>query len=198
MEPSGLHGVLDLVGLVENHRGHQDDHRDGEPGAERPAGEERDDDDAEGADAADDDGDLKEGEIQVRHEHDGRQGDHEGAGGHRLVRARVGDGRLVGAAAGRGNEEAVRRADIVVAALGVAHFVKPSWIKPGAVVLDVGITRHTDADGKATLVGDVDQGVAEVAGYLSPNPGGVGPMTRAMLVKNVVDAAERSLAKTAI
>jgi methylenetetrahydrofolate dehydrogenase (NADP+) / methenyltetrahydrofolate cyclohydrolase len=84
----------------------------------------------------------------------------------------------------------IRQADIVVAALGVAHFVKPEWIKPGAVVLDVGITR-VDKEGETTLVGDVDPLVAEVAGYLSPNPGGVGPMTRAMLVRNVVKAANR-------
>lgn len=79
--------------------------------------------------------------------------------------------------------EHVRRADIVVAALGQPHFVKPEWIKPGAAVLDVGITRVA-----AGLVGDVDPAVSEVAGYLSPNPGGVGPMTRAMLVANVVRA----------
>ena len=78
----------------------------------------------------------------------------------------------------------VRRADIVVAAIGQPHFVKPDWIKPGAAVLDVGITR---VDGN--LVGDVDPAVMEVAGYVSPNPGGVGPMTRAMLLKNVVLAA---------
>ncbi len=84
----------------------------------------------------------------------------------------------------------VRQADIVVAALGVAHFVKPEWIKPGAVVLDVGITR-VDKNGETTLVGDVDPLVSEVAGSLSPNPGGVGPMTRAMLVRNVVKAANR-------
>ena len=88
-------------------------------------------------------------------------------------------------------EQAIARADIVVAALGVEHFVQPEWIKPGAAVLDVGITRITDAEGNATLVGDVHPDVAEVAGWLSPNPGGVGPMTRAMLVKNVVDAASR-------
>ncbi len=82
----------------------------------------------------------------------------------------------------------VRRADIVVAAVGVANFVKADWIKPGAAVLDVGITRIEEGS-KASLVGDVDPGVAAVAGYLSPNPGGVGPMTRAMLVKNVVDSA---------
>ena len=81
--------------------------------------------------------------------------------------------------------EAVKRADIVVAAIGSPHFVKPEWIKPGAAVLDVGITR-TDAG----LVGDVDPQVSEVAGFLSPNPGGVGPMTRAMLLKNVVLAAQ--------
>jgi methylenetetrahydrofolate dehydrogenase (NADP+)/methenyltetrahydrofolate cyclohydrolase len=84
----------------------------------------------------------------------------------------------------------IRQADIVVAALGVAHFVKPDWIKPGGVVLDVGITR-VDKDGETSLVGDVDPLVSEVAGYLSPNPGGVGPMTRAMLVRNVVKAANR-------
>ena len=84
--------------------------------------------------------------------------------------------------------EAVKRADIVVAALGVAHFVQPDWIKPGAAVLDVGVTR---VDGGSTLAGDIHPDVASIAGYLSPNPGGVGPMTRAMLVKNVVEAASR-------
>lgn len=84
--------------------------------------------------------------------------------------------------------DSVKRADVVVAAVGVKHFLKPDWVKQGAVVLDVGITR-TEVDGIVTLVGDVDPGVAAVAGYLSPNPGGVGPMTRAMLVKNVVDRA---------
>jgi methylenetetrahydrofolate dehydrogenase (NADP+)/methenyltetrahydrofolate cyclohydrolase len=86
--------------------------------------------------------------------------------------------------------ESVKRADIVIAALGVAHFVQPDWIKPGAAVLDVGITR-VETEGKTTLVGDVHPDVANIAGYLSPNPGGVGPMTRAMLVKNVVDSASR-------
>jgi methylenetetrahydrofolate dehydrogenase (NADP+)/methenyltetrahydrofolate cyclohydrolase len=79
--------------------------------------------------------------------------------------------------------EHVLRADIVVAALGQPHFVKPEWIKPGAAVLDVGISRL-----ESGLVGDVHPDVAELAGYLSPNPGGVGPMTRAMLVSNVVRA----------
>lgn len=85
--------------------------------------------------------------------------------------------------------ESVKRADIVVAALGVPHFVKPEWIKPGAAVLDVGITR-VERDGETTLVGDVDPGVFDIAGFVSPNPGGVGPMTRAMLVRNVVRAAK--------
>jgi methylenetetrahydrofolate dehydrogenase (NADP+)/methenyltetrahydrofolate cyclohydrolase len=80
----------------------------------------------------------------------------------------------------------IRAADVVVAALGKPHFVKPDWIKPGAAVLDVGITR---VDGK--LVGDVDPEVAALAGWLSPNPGGVGPMTRAMLLHNVVKMAGR-------
>jgi methylenetetrahydrofolate dehydrogenase (NADP+)/methenyltetrahydrofolate cyclohydrolase len=89
----------------------------------------------------------------------------------------------------------VRRADIVVAAVGVPHLVKPDWIKPGAAVLDVGITRVQDEEtGKGRLTGDVDPAVAEVAGHLSPNPGGVGPMTRAMLLANVVKAAELRLA----
>jgi methylenetetrahydrofolate dehydrogenase (NADP+) / methenyltetrahydrofolate cyclohydrolase len=88
-------------------------------------------------------------------------------------------------------EHIIKRADIVIAAVGVAHFVQPEWIKPGAAVLDVGVTRVEGADG-ATLLGDVHPDVAAIAGYLSPNPGGVGPMTRAMLVKNVVDSADRS------
>jgi methylenetetrahydrofolate dehydrogenase (NADP+)/methenyltetrahydrofolate cyclohydrolase len=87
-------------------------------------------------------------------------------------------------------EHIIKRADIVIAAVGVAHFVLPEWIKPGAAVLDVGVTRVETADG-AKLLGDVHPDVAAVAGYLSPNPGGVGPMTRAMLVKNVVDSASR-------
>lgn len=86
----------------------------------------------------------------------------------------------------------VRCADIVVAAVGQPHLVQAEWIKPGAAVLDVGVTRvGTTESGKAKLAGDVDPAVAEVAGWLSPNPGGVGPMTRAMLVANVVETAER-------
>ena len=86
----------------------------------------------------------------------------------------------------------VRRADIVIAAVGVPGLVKADWVKPGAAVLDVGITRMINPDtGKAKLIGDIDPGVAEVAAFLSPVPGGVGPMTRAMLMYNVVAAAER-------
>ncbi|MEU3725558.1 bifunctional methylenetetrahydrofolate dehydrogenase/methenyltetrahydrofolate cyclohydrolase [Streptomyces sp. NPDC031705] len=82
----------------------------------------------------------------------------------------------------------LRQADIVVAAAGVPHLVKPEDVKPGAAVLDVGVSR--DESGK--IVGDVHPGVAEVAGWISPNPGGVGPMTRAQLLVNVVEAAERT------
>ncbi|MET4703474.1 bifunctional methylenetetrahydrofolate dehydrogenase/methenyltetrahydrofolate cyclohydrolase [Frigoribacterium sp. UYMn621] len=86
----------------------------------------------------------------------------------------------------------VRRADIVIAAVGVPGLVKADWVKPGAAVLDVGITRVMNPDtGKAKLIGDIDPAVAEVAAFLSPVPGGVGPMTRAMLMYNVVAAAER-------
>ena len=85
----------------------------------------------------------------------------------------------------------VRRADIVVAAVGVPHLIVPSWIKPGAAVLDVGITRVTDIHtGTAQLTGDVHPDVVDTPGCVSPNPGGVGPMTRAMLLRNVVIAAE--------
>lgn len=79
-----------------------------------------------------------------------------------------------------------KRADIVVAAIGSAHFLKAKDIKSGATVLDVGISR-TDSG----LVGDVDPDVMAVAGFVAPMPGGVGPMTRAMLLKNVVEACER-------
>jgi methylenetetrahydrofolate dehydrogenase (NADP+) / methenyltetrahydrofolate cyclohydrolase len=79
-----------------------------------------------------------------------------------------------------------RIADIVVVAAGRPGLLTADMVRPGAVVLDVGITRT-----EAGLVGDVDPGVAEVAGFLAPMPGGVGPMTRAMLLANVVEAAER-------
>lgn len=84
-----------------------------------------------------------------------------------------------------------RSADVVVLAAGVPGLLKPDMVKPGAAVLDVGITRVPTADGKARLLGDVDPGVAEVAGWLAPVPGGVGPMTRAMLLANVVELAEQ-------
>jgi len=81
-----------------------------------------------------------------------------------------------------------RRADIVVVAAGRPGLLTPDMVRPGAAVLDVGITRT-----EAGLVGDVAPGVAEVAGYLAPMPGGVGPMTRAMLLANVVEAAEHRI-----
>jgi len=86
----------------------------------------------------------------------------------------------------------VRRADIVVAAVGRAEMVRGDWIKPGATVIDVGINRMPADDGKGRLVGDVayDE-VAEVAGAISPVPGGVGPMTIAMLMRNTLVAAQR-------
>ena len=79
-----------------------------------------------------------------------------------------------------------KRADIVIAAIGQAHFLKAEMIKPGATVLDVGISRTA-----AGLLGDVDPSVMNVASFVAPMPGGVGPMTRAMLLMNVVDACER-------
>jgi len=86
----------------------------------------------------------------------------------------------------------LRRADVVVAAAGVPGIVTADVVKPGAVVLDVGITRVLDeATGRTRLVGDVAPEVREVASWVAPMPGGVGPMTRAMLLSNVVEAAER-------
>nr|WP_218888725.1 bifunctional methylenetetrahydrofolate dehydrogenase/methenyltetrahydrofolate cyclohydrolase [Saccharopolyspora hordei] len=82
----------------------------------------------------------------------------------------------------------VRRADVVIAAAGKPNLITADMVKPGAAVLDVGVTRTEEG-----LSGDVHPDVAEVAGFLSPNPGGVGPMTRAMLLTNVVEAAERNL-----
>lgn len=90
--------------------------------------------------------------------------------------------------------EKVRAADIVVAAVGRAEMVKKEWIKPGAVVIDVGINRLAATEGarKGRLVGDVDYvGVAEVAGAVTPVPGGVGPMTIACLLRNTLVAAFR-------
>ena len=79
-----------------------------------------------------------------------------------------------------------KRADIVIAAIGSAHFLKANAVKEGAVVIDVGISRISTG-----LLGDVDPGVMEVASFVAPMPGGVGPMTRAMLLQNVVEACER-------
>ena len=84
-------------------------------------------------------------------------------------------------------------ADVIVVAAGVPGIVMAEMVSPGAVVLDVGVRRVVDPEtGKAKLHGDVADGVADVAAWISPNPGGVGPMTRAMLLANVVDAAERA------
>lgn len=89
--------------------------------------------------------------------------------------------------------ELLAQADVIVAAAGSARIVTPDVVKPGAVVLDVGVSREIDpVTGKSKIVGDVDTDVAEVAGWISPNPGGVGPMTRALLLKNVVDVAVRA------
>ncbi|MFC0114884.1 bifunctional methylenetetrahydrofolate dehydrogenase/methenyltetrahydrofolate cyclohydrolase [Kibdelosporangium aridum] len=79
----------------------------------------------------------------------------------------------------------VSRADIVVAGAGVPHLITPEMVKPGAAVLDVGVSRT-----ESGMAGDVHPDVRSVAGFLSPNPGGIGPMTRAMLLTNVVEAAE--------
>ncbi|GAA2524378.1 bifunctional methylenetetrahydrofolate dehydrogenase/methenyltetrahydrofolate cyclohydrolase [Pilimelia columellifera] len=84
-----------------------------------------------------------------------------------------------------------RLADVIVAAAGVPGILTADMVKPGAAVVDVGITRVVGPDGKGIYTGDVDPAVAGVAGYLAPVPGGVGPMTRAMLLANVVERAER-------
>ncbi|HEY6917253.1 MAG TPA: bifunctional methylenetetrahydrofolate dehydrogenase/methenyltetrahydrofolate cyclohydrolase FolD [Allosphingosinicella sp.] len=86
----------------------------------------------------------------------------------------------------------VRRADVVVAAVGRPEMVKGDWLKPGATVIDVGINRVPGAEGKSRLVGDVDYAsAAEVAGAITPVPGGVGPMTIAVLLRNTLVAAHR-------
>ena len=85
-----------------------------------------------------------------------------------------------------------RRADVLIAAVGRAEMVKGDWIKPGAVVIDVGINRVAGTGGKSRLVGDVDLAAASrVAGAITPVPGGVGPMTIACLLRNTLDAARR-------
>src|SRR5699024_2557153 len=87
----------------------------------------------------------------------------------------------------------LRRADVIVAAAGAAHLVRAEHGKPGPGVVGGGVARGEEpAGGRAALGGDVAPAAAEVAGWLSPNPGGVGPMTRALLLKNVVEAAERA------
>ena len=88
----------------------------------------------------------------------------------------------------------VREGDIVVAAAGVPGIITADMVRPGAAVLDVGVSRVVDpATGTSVVAGDVAPDVWDVAGFVSPNPGGVGPMTRAMLLSNVVEAAERAL-----
>jgi methylenetetrahydrofolate dehydrogenase (NADP+) / methenyltetrahydrofolate cyclohydrolase len=89
-----------------------------------------------------------------------------------------------------------RRADILIAALGSARFVKANMVKPGATVIDVGVNRVEDSSGASRIVGDVDfENVLQVAGKITPNPGGVGPMTIAMLMANTVKAAEQARAQ---
>jgi len=91
-------------------------------------------------------------------------------------------------------DEVLRQADVIVAAAGVPSIVKAEAVKPGAIVLDVGVSRVIDPEtGKGKIAGDVDPAVAEVAAWISPNPGGVGPMTRALLLQNVVESAERAI-----
>ncbi len=89
-----------------------------------------------------------------------------------------------------GLSDHLRRADVIIAAAGVAGIISADDVAPGAIVLDVGVSRVMDGD-RGRIAGDVAPEVADVAGWISPNPGGVGPMTRAMLLSNVVDLAER-------
>jgi len=86
----------------------------------------------------------------------------------------------------------LRRADVIIAAAGSASIVSAKDVKPGAIVLDVGVSRVTRADGSTAIAGDVDSDVMEVAAWVSPNPGGVGPMTRALLLTNIVEMADRA------
>ncbi len=87
----------------------------------------------------------------------------------------------------------LRQADLVVAAAGVGRMVTADMVKPGAIVLDVGVSRQV-REGRSVVVGDVDESVWEIAAAVSPNPGGVGPMTRALLLRNVVDMAQAKVA----
>ncbi|KAB8297581.1 bifunctional methylenetetrahydrofolate dehydrogenase/methenyltetrahydrofolate cyclohydrolase [Bifidobacterium apri] len=92
--------------------------------------------------------------------------------------------------------EHMRRADVIIAAMGSAGFVKPDDVKPGAVLVDVGVSRVWDEQaGRYRIKGDVDKACYDKAGAYTPNPGGVGPMTRAMLLANVVEIAERNAAR---
>jgi methylenetetrahydrofolate dehydrogenase (NADP+) / methenyltetrahydrofolate cyclohydrolase len=86
-----------------------------------------------------------------------------------------------------------RQADVIIAAVGVPHMVTPEMVKPGAAVVDVGVSR----DAAGALVGDVHPGVWDVAGHVSPNPGGVGPLTRAFLLTNVVELDEAAMSARA-
>ena len=86
----------------------------------------------------------------------------------------------------------LRRADVIVAAAGSTSIVSARDVKPGAIVLDVGVSRIVRDDGSSAIAGDVDADVRDVAAWVSPNPGGVGPMTRALLLTNVVEMAERA------
>jgi len=87
----------------------------------------------------------------------------------------------------------LKAADVIVAAAGSPSIVTAANVKPGAIVLDVGVSRVTNPDGSTRIAGDVDDDVRDVAAWVSPNPGGVGPMTRALLLQNVVEMAERSI-----
>ena len=89
--------------------------------------------------------------------------------------------------------ELTRQADVIIAAVGVPHLVTPEMVKPGAAVVDVGVSR----DAAGALVGDVHPGVWDVAGHVSPNPGGVGPLTRAFLLTNVVELDEAAMSARA-
>lgn len=92
--------------------------------------------------------------------------------------------------------EEISQADVIIAAAGVAHMVQSEDVKDGVIVLDVGVSRREDPEtGKGKIIGDVDPAVAEKASWMAPNPGGVGPMTRVMLLANVVEAAERQVAQ---
>ena len=93
----------------------------------------------------------------------------------------------------RNLDDHLKAADVIVAAAGSPSIVTAADVKPGAIVLDVGVSRVTNPDGTTRIAGDVDEDVRGVAAWVSPNPGGVGPMTRALLLQNVVEMAERSL-----